>query len=48
MRHAGTLLLAAWLIATGLQGIADLHFRYDDIVLGALALAAGVLLLIRR
>lgn len=47
MRHAGMLLLAVWLIATGLQGVADLHFRYDDIVLGAVALAAGVLLLLR-
>ncbi len=48
MKHLGLIVLAIWLIATGLQAIIDLHFRYDDEVLGALAVAAGVLVLIRR
>lgn len=48
MKHAGTLLLAVWLIATGLQDIAHLHFRHDTLILGVLALVAGVLLLFRR
>lgn len=48
MRNIGLLLLAVWLIATGLKGVAQLSFAYDSVVLGALAIVAGVLILIRR
>ncbi|WP_440995666.1 hypothetical protein [Arhodomonas sp. SL1] len=48
MRQIAYLLLGAWLILHGLQGIIHLSFRYDDLVLGGLAIAAGVLLIIVR
>ena len=48
MKYLGTLFLSGWLILTGLKGIAGLHFRYDDIVMGVLAIIAGVLLFARR
>lgn len=48
MRGIGTALLAIWLIVYGLMGLIDLHFRYDDVLMGALAIVAGVMLLIRR
>lgn len=48
MRQVGTILLAAWLIFTGLQGVADLHFRYDNIALGVLAIVTGIFLIMRR
>jgi len=48
MRQTGTILLSAWLIVTGLQGVADLHFRYDNIALGALAIVTGIVLIMRK
>ncbi len=48
MRGIGPILLAIWLIAYGLTELADLRFRYDDLLLGALAVVAGIFLLIRR
>lgn len=48
MRGLGPAVLAIWLIVYGLMGLADLRFRYDDLLMGALAIVAGVLLLIRR
>jgi hypothetical protein len=48
MRNLGTLLLGTWLVASGLKSVVRLSFQYDHIVLGALAIAAGVLLVLRR
>lgn len=48
MKIIGQLLLAAWLILTGLKQVINLHFNYDYYVLGALAIAAGVFVAIRR
>ncbi len=48
MRPLGTIVLAIWLILFGLMDIADLSFRYDDVVKGILAVAAGILLIIKR
>ncbi len=48
MKPLGTIALGVWLVLTGLMGIADLSFKYDDIVVGALALVAGGLLLARQ
>lgn len=48
MKNLGMLLLAIWLIATGLKSVVALSFVYDRIVFGALAIVAGVLLLMRR
>ena len=45
----GTLVLGAWLIATGaLQLIPQLHFEGSGTVLAVVAIAAGVLLLLER
>jgi hypothetical protein len=44
----GTLLLAIWLIATGLIAILNLSFTGMEIVMAVIAIAAGVLILIRR
>jgi hypothetical protein len=48
IRDLGMFLLAVWLIATGLITILHLSFIGMDIVMAVLAIAAGVLLLIRR
>ena len=48
MRHIGVLLLGVWLIVHGLREIIHLSFRYDDLILGGLAIVAGVFLIIRR
>jgi hypothetical protein len=44
----GTLLLAIWLIATGVITILNLNFIGKDIIMAVIAIAAGVLILIRR
>ena len=48
MKHLGMLLLGIWLIATGLQTVAGLHFNYDHVVYGVLGIIAGVLIIIRH
>ena len=47
-KNLGMLLLAIWLIATGAMGLFAISFAYAGIVLSALALAAGILLLLGR
>lgn len=42
----GTLLLAIWLIATGLVPLLDIRIPSGDTLLGLLAIAAGVLMLL--
>jgi hypothetical protein len=44
----GMFLLAIWLIITGLLPLINLSFEGISVVMGVLALAAGVLLLLRR
>lgn len=48
MKNIGMLLLAIWLIATGLRSVIQLSFIYDTVIFGVLAIVAGVLLLARR
>jgi hypothetical protein len=48
MKNLGTLLLAIWLIAWGLKNAIGLSFHYDYLVLGVLAIVAGVLLILKR
>jgi len=48
MRYIASLLLGVWLIVHGLREIIHLSFRYDDLVLGGLAIAAGVLVIVAR
>jgi hypothetical protein len=47
-RNLGMLFLAIWLIATGLTPFVHISFVSMGPVLGLLAIAAGVLLLLRR
>ena len=46
--NLGTLLLALWLIATGLVPLLGLSFPLRDPILAGVGLAAGILLLLRR
>ncbi|HLF23439.1 MAG TPA: hypothetical protein VI565_05900 [Burkholderiales bacterium] len=48
MKNIGFLLLAIWLIGTGLRSIIQLNFAYDNLIFGVLAIVAGVLILLRR
>lgn len=47
-KRIGMLLLAIWLILTGLIGITDLSFNGLGLIMAILAIAAGVLILIGR
>jgi hypothetical protein len=47
-RQLGMLLLAIWLIATGVVQLTNLSFNGMHMVMAILALAAGILLVIRR
>ncbi len=46
-RRIGSLLLAAWLILTGLSGF-GLSFPGEGVILALLAIAAGIFILIER
>lgn len=45
-RNPGLLLLGVWLLLLGLVSLLSLSFRYSDLLLNLLAIAAGVLLLL--
>ena len=47
-KNLGFLLLAIWLILTGLLAVFNVTFDGQTIIMGILALAAGVLILINR
>jgi hypothetical protein len=47
-KNLGLLLLSIWLIATGLLTFFQVAFVHRDVVMAALAIAAGVLLLLGR
>ena len=40
--------LGAWLVLTGLNSVISLNFQYEKLVLGVLALVAGVLVILRK
>ncbi len=44
----GILVLSVWLILMGLSQLIVLKFQYKDEIFGALAIVAGILLLLRR
>jgi hypothetical protein len=48
MKSIGRLLLGTWLILTGLKAVINLHFNYDYMVLGALAIVAGAFVALGR
>jgi hypothetical protein len=47
-KNLGMLLLSIWLIATGLLSFVQVTFVHMGLVMAALAIAAGVLLLLGR
>ena len=47
-RRLGFILLAAWLILSGLIELLGLNFAGLQVIMGILAIAAGVLLLVYR
>jgi|GEM_PF-1593187 len=40
--------LGAWLILTGLSSVINLNYKYEAMVMGVLALVAGILVILRR
>jgi hypothetical protein len=46
--NLGMLLLSIWLILSGLVAVASFYFRGLPEIMGLLAIAAGILILIRR
>jgi len=48
VKDLGMLLLSIWLILTGLIAILHFSFTGEDVVMAVLAIAAGILLLLRR
>lgn len=40
--------LGAWLVLNGLHSLINLSFKYETMVMGVLALIAGVLVIIRK
>lgn len=47
MKRVGSVLLGVWLVLQGLKDVLGLHFQYDHIVLGMLAIVAGVFVALR-
>jgi len=48
MRVLGNILLGVWLILFGLRGLLGLQFQYDHYVMSGLAIAAGIVIILRR
>jgi hypothetical protein len=48
MRHIGMILLGVWLILSGLISIAGLSFNGLPLLMGVLALVAGILIILKR
>lgn len=44
----GVILLGVWLIAWGVMPSLDIHFKWSDIVMSVLAIAAGILILLGK
>ena len=48
MMKIWTVLLGLWFVLYGLMSLINLSFRYDDVVMGALALITGIFVIIRK
>lgn len=48
MKNIGTVLAGTWFVLTGLIQLFGLSFRGIHVAMGALALVAGILLIVRR
>ena len=46
--NLGYLLLSIWLIAWGLFALLSLNFPFQNVILGLLAIAAGVVILMKN
>ena len=40
--------LGAWLVLSGLSSVISLNYKYESMVMGVLALVAGVLVILRK
>ena len=40
--------LGAWMVLNGLNSIINLNFKYESMVMGVLALVAGILIILRK
>ena len=40
--------LGTWLVLSGLSAVINLNYKYESMVMGVLALIAGVLVILRR
>ncbi len=40
--------LGSWLILSGLNSVISLNFKYENMVMGILALVAGLLVILRK
>ncbi len=47
-KNIGMLLLSIWLILYGLFAVFGLHFNGSEIIMGLLAIAAGIFILLGR
>ena len=47
-KNIGMLLLGAWLIVHGLQGLVDFNFSGLDTIMGVVAIVAGALILVGK
>jgi hypothetical protein len=47
-KNLGMILLAVWLIATGVLALVSINFPGQGLILAVLALAAGILLLLGK
>ena len=41
-------ILGGWLILNGLNSVISLNYKYEAMVMGVLALVAGILVILRR
>lgn len=48
MKQIGMFLAGVWFVAHGLIPLIDLHFKGLSLIMSGLAIAAGVLLILRR
>lgn len=47
MRRLGLILTGIWLVLTGLSALIHIRFEYRELIMAALALVAGVLLIVQ-
>ncbi len=40
--------LGSWLVLTGLNSVINLNYKYESMVMGVLALVAGLLVILRK